>query len=52
VMDAKLNGISWDKNWIDHSVIQSGGNLSFKMSALPNKARGTKKNSFPFSLSN
>jgi predicted alpha-1,2-mannosidase len=52
VMNAKLNGISWDKNWIDHSVIQSGGTLSFKMSALPNKARGTKKNSFPFSLSN
>jgi predicted alpha-1,2-mannosidase len=51
VVDSKLNGINWDKNWIDHSAILAGGKLFLSMGSLPNKMRGIKKSSFPFSLS-
>jgi len=51
IANANLNGKAWDKNWIDHSLIQSGGSLTLTMSPTPNKERGTKNSSFPFSLS-
>jgi len=52
VTKTTLNGINWEKNWIDHTAIQSGGNLTFIMADSANKSRGTQKTSFPYSLSN
>ena len=52
VSNVSLNGAVWDKNWIDHSTIESGGALNFAMSLSPNKNRGTQKAAYPFSLSN
>ena len=51
VTKTELNGIIWEKNWIDHSAIQSGGSLNFSLSSSPNRVRGTKATSFPYSLS-
>ena len=51
VTKTTLNGMNWEKNWLDHNAIQSGGNLNFVMSGSPNKSRGTQKASFPYSLS-
>jgi putative alpha-1,2-mannosidase len=51
ILNAELNGIAHDKNWIDHSTILSGGNLTFSMGSSPNKKRGIQSTSFPFSLS-
>ncbi|HYJ37563.1 MAG TPA: GH92 family glycosyl hydrolase, partial [Chitinophagaceae bacterium] len=51
IISATLNGANIDKNWIDHSVILSGGNLIFNMGPSPNKKRGIQSPSFPFSLS-
>lgn len=51
VTSMKLNGKEHDKNWISHSGLQKGAVLDFKMSATPNKKRGTTEASFPYSLS-
>ncbi len=48
---AQLNGEALDRNWISYDEITRGGKLSFKMSAEPNKKRGTTKDAAPFSLS-
>ena len=47
----QLNESNYDKNFIKHSAIQSGGNLSFSMTNTPNKKRGVKQESFPYSMS-
>jgi predicted alpha-1,2-mannosidase len=52
VNDVQLNGKPWDKNYITHSAIQNGGILDFKMKGLPNKNRGTTKESYPYSMKN
>ncbi len=52
VQDVKLNGKSTDKNYLKHFDLMKGGTLNFTMSATPSKSRGTKKESYPFSLSN
>ena len=52
VDELKLNGKFWDKNFIKHSTILNGGELSFSMSNSPNKKRGTKKESYPYSMTN
>ena len=51
VNQLKVNGVSYDKNWLSHSALQKGAVLDFGMSATPNKERGTKEISFPYSFS-
>lgn len=48
----QLNGKTWDKNFIKHSTIRDGGEISFSMTKKPNKKRGTSKESFPYSMTN
>ena len=45
-----LNGKVTDKNYIQHATIQNGGKIKFSMSDKPNKNRGTKKESYPYSM--
>ncbi len=51
VNDIKLNGKTYGENYIKHNEFLNGGNLEFKMSAEPNKERGTSEDSFPYSMS-
>lgn len=51
VNSLKVNGVIDDKNWLNHLDLQKGAVLDFTMSAIPNKKRGTKESSFPYSLS-
>ena len=51
VNDIKLNGKTYGENYIKHNEFLNGGNLEFKMSAEPNKERGTSEESFPYSMS-
>lgn len=48
----ELNGNKYEKNWIAHEDIMKGGKLTFYMNNKPERKRGTKKESFPYSLSN
>lgn len=50
VQSVKLNGRTWNNNWIDHFDIMKGGSLEIKMSAAPNKQRGTDASSYPYSM--
>ena len=47
-----LNGKTYSKNWLSHKELMQGAVLDFEMTDTPNKARGTKSEDFPFSLSN
>ena len=51
VSSLQLNGTTVDKNWLDHFDLQKGGVLKFGMSAVPNKTRGVKPTSLPYSYS-
>lgn len=51
VKEVKRNGVTYAKNWLDHTDLQKGGVIEFNMSATPNKQRGTDPKSFPFSFS-
>ena len=51
VQSARLNNQAYDKTWLDHQDIQSGGELIFQMGPNPNKAWGTSEESVPFSMS-
>ncbi len=51
VSTMSVNGKPYDMNWLSHSALMQGGNISFGMSAQPNKNRGVKKEDFPFSVS-
>lgn len=46
-----LNGKGYDKNYISHNDLMKGGKLQFDMVKTPNKSRGTKSESFPYSYS-
>ena len=50
VNDVKLNGKSYNKNFLKHATIQNGGKLVFDMASQPNKNRGTEPSSFPYSM--
>ena len=52
VNEIQLNGNSYEKNFIRHSTLQNGGELNFTMQSIPNKARGTEQDSYPYSMSN
>lgn len=52
-----VNQLSWDgkpygRNYIRYKDLLQGANLEFKMSDVPNKSRGTKKEDAPYSFSN
>lgn len=47
----RLNGKLWNKNYISHFDIISGGKLDFKMSDKPNIERGTEEEAYPYSMS-
>jgi len=47
---AWLNGAPYNKCYITHKDIISGGKLTFEMSSLPNKKWGTDKGNFPTSI--
>ncbi len=51
VQSLQMNGAPYTKNWITHTQLQNGTSLNFTMSALPNKIRGTGKDSYPYSFS-
>lgn len=46
-----INGFDYTKNYFQHTQLQSGGNIQFKMSAQPNKTRGTQDADLPYSYS-
>lgn len=50
VDEIRLNGKSWNKNFITHSTINNGGEINFTMANSPNKKRGTSKESYPYSM--
>lgn len=50
VRSVKLNGKTYEKMYITHEDIMSGGELEFVMSSSPNKARGKKAEDKPYSL--
>ncbi|WP_149526366.1 GH92 family glycosyl hydrolase [Sphingobacterium hotanense] len=51
IQSMKFNGRSYSKNFINHSELMKGANLSFDMGAEPNKNRGVSRGDLPFSLS-
>lgn len=51
VESMKLNGKSYDKNYIKHGELLEGGTISFDMSDKPNTSRGTDESAFPYSFS-
>ncbi|WP_161888625.1 GH92 family glycosyl hydrolase [Pontibacter russatus] len=51
INSARLNGKTYDKNWLSHSELMKGARIDFEMTDSPNKERGTKAAAFPYSLS-
>ena len=52
IKSLKLNGINYNKTWIDYDNILKGGSLNFEMDIKPNKDFGISSESKPYSLSN
>lgn len=52
IREAKLNGTTYDRNWISHEDIMKGGKLELEMGSEPNTERGTDHDARPFSMSN
>ena len=48
----KLDGKSYDKNFLQYTSLMKGAKISYKMTDQPNKNRGTKEADFPYSFSN
>ncbi len=51
VRKIKLNGRALNTNYITHSALQKGGKLVYSMAAVPDTIRGTKPESYPYSMS-
>lgn len=51
VTSLKLNGKTYEYNWLGHFDLMKGATLDFDMAAKPNTKRGTDKKSFPYSYS-
>ncbi|MDR3653404.1 MAG: GH92 family glycosyl hydrolase [Paludibacter sp.] len=47
-----LNGKVYDKNYFKHADLLNGAIINLEMSSKPNLQRGTKKDDFPYSISN
>ena len=52
IQNISFNGEEYDKTFLDHFSIIKGGKLDFKMSNVPNRYWGIKRDSKPFSVSN
>ena len=50
VQSLRINGREYDKTYITHSDLLQGGVWEFRMSASPNKRRGTAPDTKPYSL--
>lgn len=48
---AILNGLAYDKNYLNHADILKGGSINFNMAPGPNKARGVAATDYPYSFS-
>ena len=51
IQSAKLNGKTYDKNYITYGDISNGGTLELVMANTPNKNRGISEESKPYSVS-
>ncbi|HTN09330.1 GH92 family glycosyl hydrolase [Agriterribacter sp.] len=51
VQATQLNGKKYENNWISHFDIEKGGSFNVIMAAAPNKERGAKESSYPYSFS-
>jgi putative alpha-1,2-mannosidase len=40
IQSAKLNGLDFNKCWLDYETIMKGGTLAFEMGSQPNKEWG------------
>ena len=47
----KVNNQNYNKNWLDHSIFVTGGEIDFSMSSIPNYSWGSDKESIPYSMS-
>ncbi|MGL5890247.1 MAG: GH92 family glycosyl hydrolase, partial [Bacteroidia bacterium] len=47
ITSATLDGVAYNKIWIEHSAITKGGKLMFVMNTLPNKNWGTAQETLP-----
>ena len=47
----KVNGKSWTHNYLSHSDLVSGANITFDMSDAPSTTRGTEPEDKPYSMS-
>ncbi|MGL4292694.1 MAG: GH92 family glycosyl hydrolase [Bacteroidales bacterium] len=45
-----LNGKQYDKNYLTHEALTKGGKIVYHMSEQPNKKRGVKEESLPYSF--
>jgi predicted alpha-1,2-mannosidase len=52
VNSLRVNGKSYQFNWLSHKALLEGADLNFDMSATPNKQRGIDKADVPYSMSN
>lgn len=51
IQSAKLNGVSYTKNWISHEFFLSGGTLELVMGSSTGSSWGTGQSNLPPSLS-
>ena len=51
IKTATLNGVAYDKNWLNHFDMLKGGILNLEMAATPDKKRGTAISDYPYSFS-
>ncbi|ASZ11026.1 GH92 family glycosyl hydrolase [Chitinophaga pendula] len=51
IQKMEWNGKALSQNWLDHFELMKGGQLNFRMSAQPEKNRGTAVKDAPFSYS-
>ena len=51
VKSMKVNGKTYDKNYLTHEQFMNGANILFDMSPTANKIRGTKDDARPYSFS-
>ncbi|MFV0591733.1 MAG: GH92 family glycosyl hydrolase [Draconibacterium sp.] len=52
ISEMQLNGKNYTKNYLTHDDLMKGAKINYKMSAAPNKDRGTEESDFPYSFSN
>jgi len=50
IQDLKINGKTYNKNYLEYEQMLKGGTLEFNMSDAPNKQRGIAENAFPYSF--